>query len=235
MFSKGLLKLYCKLCGAKTGISSRAHIREQQDPWLWQLGTRATNYKNIISPKQIYSGWFWYQCSETVLSLTVLFPIYCSVTVAHCTYSLTQHFNFITTIMSMAQGIFSGSLLCSVTASVLLWKMQQHFFKVPAPALCWLRMICLVQREGSDNVSYPVDTIYSAAFKWLNDHVFLIASGCTSGHQILPSWPLIPRKCSTDRLLLLTYAIRGLQCATVCLKITWKEVRVRRPLSQNVS
>lgn len=193
--------------------------------------TARHTYKNIISPKQINNGWFWSQCSETVLPLTVLFPIYCSVTVAYYTYSPTQHFNFITAIMSMAQGIFSGSLLCSVTASVLLWEMQQHFFKIPAPVLCWLGMICLVQREASDNASYSMVGTRSAAFKRLNDQVCLKASGCTSGHQILPSWPLIPRKCPTDRSLLLTYTIRDLQYAAVCWKITGKEVRVQRHLS----
>lgn len=235
MFSKGLLKLYCKFSGAWTRLLFCAQIPEQQHSWLWQIGTRTSNYKNIISAKQINNGWFWFQCSETTLALMVLFPIYFNVMVAYYTYSPTQHFNFITAVMNMAQDIFGRSLLCSVTASVLLWEMQQHFFKVPAPALCWLRMICLLQGEASDIASYPTDPICSAASKWLNDQVHLIASGCTSGHQILPSWPLIPRKCPTDRLLLLTYTIRDLQYAAVCWKITVKEVRVHSNLGTNVS
>lgn len=153
---------------------------------------------------------------------------------AYYTYSPIQHFNFITAIMSMVQGVFRGSLLCSVTDSVLLWEMQQHFFKAPAPALCWLRVICLVQRKVSDNV-YPMDTTCSAAFKWLNDQGCAIASSCTSGYHILPSWSLIPRICPPDSVLLLTYTIKVLEYAAVCWKITRKEVRLQRYLSKNVS
>lgn len=197
--------------------------------------TYTTNCKNRVSHNQVNNRWFWSQSSKTVLSLMVLFPIYCIVTVVYYTYSLTQRFNFIPTIMSVSQGIFRGSLLCSVAASVLLWEMQKHFFKVPAAALCWLKVICLVQREASNNASYPADTAQPAAFKWLRDWTHLIASGCTSGHQIPPIWSLIPGKCPTERLLILTYTIRDLQYAAVCWKITGKKVRVQRHLSRNVS
>lgn len=152
MFSKGLLKQHCKLSGARTRLLFLAQITKQDDLCLWQLGTHIRNYKNIIPLKHINNGWFWSQCSETVLSLTVLLSAYCSVTVPYYTYSPTQHFNFITAIMSMAQGILmdlysalSQLQCCCGRCSNTSLKYQLQLF-VDSERFVWYRGKHLIMR-----------------------------------------------------------------------------------------